>query len=85
LRQTAPNYPAFPPRLPAAASARYHDRGDPWPLYAALDEVTLWREWHASNPAATARERRRLGNVVVFPTGFDRLRVVRQRDLRPPG
>jgi hypothetical protein len=23
-------------------------------------------------------------NVVVFPTGFDRLRVVRQRDLRPP-
>jgi hypothetical protein len=24
-------------------------------------------------------------NVVVFPTGFDRLRVVRQRDLRPPG
>jgi RES domain-containing protein len=107
--------------------------------------VTLWREWHASNPGSTARERRRLWqlqatdlpvidlrdpavvqavgvdptslvgprdqarpladrarelgadgmvvpsaahpggwNVVVFPTGFDRLRVVRERDLRPP-
>ena len=75
VRQTGPAHPAFPPAVPAPAPARYHDRGDPWPLYAALDEATLWREWRAANPVATPAERRRLWTLEVAA-----LRVLDLRD-----
>ncbi len=46
LRQTAVHVPACtPPTEPAPHPGRYHRTGDPWPLYAALDEATLWAEW----------------------------------------
>jgi hypothetical protein len=49
-RQTALHVPAcLPPAQPAAHSGRYHGPGDPWPLYGALDEPTIWAEWaHAT-------------------------------------
>jgi RES domain-containing protein len=40
----------LPPAQPALHAARYHQPGDPWPLYASLDRQTMWAEWaHATD------------------------------------
>jgi len=41
-----------PPAETAPHAGRYHGPGDPWPLYGALDEATIWAEWaHATGGA----------------------------------
>jgi hypothetical protein len=52
-RQTALRVPAcVPPAETAPHAGRYHGPGDPWPLYGALDEATIWAEWaHATGGA----------------------------------
>jgi hypothetical protein len=41
-----------PPAETAPHAGRYHGPGDPWPLYGALDETTIWAEWaHATGGA----------------------------------
>ena len=41
-----------PPAERAPHGGRYHGPGDPWPLYGALDEATIWAEWaHATGGA----------------------------------
>ena len=41
-----------PPAETASHAGRYHGPGDPWPLYGALDEATIWAEWaHATGGA----------------------------------
>lgn len=55
LRQTGLRVPACtPPDEPAPHPGRYHRSGDPWPLYAALDEATLWAEWARATGGAVA-------------------------------
>jgi len=45
-RQVARHVPdCLPPREPAPYAGRYHRAGEPWPLYGALDEATIWAEW----------------------------------------
>lgn len=42
----------LPPEQPAPHAGRYHAPGGPWPLYATLDEATIWAEWaHATGGA----------------------------------
>jgi RES domain-containing protein len=46
FRQTAAHVPSCtPPAEPAPHAGRYHRPGEPWPLYASLDEATMWAEW----------------------------------------
>ncbi len=55
LRQTAIHVPACtPPNEPAPHPGRYHRVGDPWPIYASLDEATLWAEWARATGGAVA-------------------------------
>ena len=77
-RQTGLDVPAFPPDRPAPTEARYHRRGEPWPLYASFEPETAWAEWRAASGGAVrpAGERRRLWRLDV-----DGLRVL---DLRRP-
>jgi len=41
---------------PAPHAGRYHRRGDPWPLYAALDLETMWAEWSRATSGAVEAE-----------------------------
>jgi RES domain-containing protein len=77
-RHTGLDTPALPPARPAPTDARYHRRGDPWPLYASLDAPTVWAEWAAATRGAIdqSQERRRLWRLDVTD-----LEVV---DLRRP-
>jgi RES domain-containing protein len=61
-RQTGLDTPAFPPDSPAPTEGRYHQPGEPWPLYASLEPATAWAEWSAATRGAIdpATERRRL-------------------------
>ena len=77
-RQTGLDTPAFPPDRPAPTEGRYHQPGEPWPLYASLEPATVWAEWSAATRGAIdpASERRRLWKLDT-----DALPVV---DLRRP-
>jgi RES domain-containing protein len=81
VRQTGVDTPALPPARPAATAARYHRAGDPWPLYASLEPVTVWAEWRAATRGAIdpANERRRLWRIEV--TGL-RVLDLRRRSVR---
>jgi hypothetical protein len=47
----------MPPTQPAPHAARYHQPGDPWPLYASLDKQTMWAEWaHATDGQVPPQE-----------------------------
>ncbi len=49
-----------PPAERATHPGRYHGSDDPWPLYAALDEPTIWAEWaHATGGAVRPEDDRR--------------------------
>ena len=77
-RQTGLDTPALPPDRPAPTDARYHRRGDPWPLYASLEAPTVWAELAAATRGSIdpSQERRRLWRLDVTD-----LEVV---DLRRP-
>ena len=78
-RQTGLDTPAFPPDRPAPTEGRYHQPGEPWPLYASLEPVTAWAEWSAATRGAIdpASERRRLWRL--------KANVLPVVDLRRPG
>lgn len=81
FRQTAADREPFPPRATAPAAARYHRAGDPWPLYASIEEATAWAERAAANPTATSgAERRRLHRLRVDGLGVLDLRDARVRE-----
>lgn len=47
----------LPPRQSAPHAGRFHQPGDPWPLYASLDRDTMWAEWrHATDGAVDPRD-----------------------------
>lgn len=66
-RQTGVDTPALPPDRPAPTEGRYHRPGDPWPLYASLDEATVWAEWSAATRGAVdpSTERRSLWPIEI--------------------
>jgi RES domain-containing protein len=80
-RQTALGVPACaPPLQPAPHPGRYHRAGDPWPLYAALDEPTIWAEWqHATGGAVQPDDDPRWR--CIFDAELDPLDLL---DLRDP-
>jgi RES domain-containing protein len=53
--------------MPAPAPARWHRAGEPWPLYATLDEATAWAEWRAASGGAIdpADDERRLWSLRI--------------------
>lgn len=56
-RQTALRVPGcLPPIQPAPHAGRYHQPGDPWPLYACLDPETMWAEWRRATGGGVAPE-----------------------------
>ncbi|TME30945.1 MAG: RES domain-containing protein, partial [Chloroflexi bacterium] len=57
FRQTAVQVPGcLPPNQPAPHAGRFHRRGEPWPLYAALDTETMWAEWSRATSGAVDRD-----------------------------
>jgi RES domain-containing protein len=45
-----------PPIQPAPHPGRYHRVGDPWPLYGAIEESTVWAEWSRATDGGVAPE-----------------------------
>src|SRR5207237_5002815 len=81
-RQTAIHVPGcLPPSQPAPHAGRFHERGDPWPLYAALDPDTMWAEWSRATSGAVAptEEERNVCTLDLEPRVLD-LRSAATRD-----